>query len=94
MKNYLKKAFSAKELTTTIGVTFSAILLIWFSKNVDEIMKYNIIKITEFIVILIFINIIGLFKVKYLDKLNNKNYYVIFNLFLFIFEVLFAIYII
>ncbi|TPR37740.1 hypothetical protein [Apilactobacillus micheneri] len=93
MKNYLKKAFSAKELTKTISYMFSLICIFWLGNNIDEIMKYNIIKITELIGIFIFINIIGIFKVKYLDKVNYKKYYVIFNLFLLAFEILFVIYI-
>lgn len=94
MKNYLKKAFGAKEISNTILTLLSVFLIIWFGRNVDKILEYNNTKIIELIFLFVLFILIGLFKVKYLDKLNRKNYYFVFNLFLLIFEILFAIYII
>ncbi|TPR23164.1 hypothetical protein DY102_03745 [Apilactobacillus timberlakei] len=91
MKSYLKKSFSAKEIGNTLITILSVSILFWFTNNINQILDHNMKSILEFIIIFILLLFLCITKTMYINKVDKKKKYIIFNVFiLFILLILFC----
>ncbi|TPR19303.1 hypothetical protein DYZ95_01415 [Apilactobacillus timberlakei] len=82
MKSYLKKSFSAKEIGNTLITILSVAILFWFTNNVNQILDHNVKRILDFIIIFMLFLFLCITKTMYINKIDKKKKYIIFNIFI------------